>query len=132
MRFPKLLGELLRYQIFGTVIAILEAVALFLLTDVLHIHYLFSNLLCFLLTTILHYLFSTHFVFYVSIHRQKVKEMAIWLGFSLLRLILCQFLLWIGTDGLRLHYMLTKGLTMLFSHFYNFFVQKQLLQKELF
>ncbi len=132
MRFRKLIGELLRYQIAGTVIALAEAAVLFLLTDGLGVHYLLSNLLCFLLTTLLNYIFSVVFVFETDKNHAIRQELTSWLGLSVLRLGLCQLLLWLGTEALGLHYMLAKALTMLFSHFYNFFVQRLLLQKELF
>lgn len=129
MKFRKLLEEFLRYQAAGSAIAIMEGVSLFLLTDGLQLHYLLSNLLCFLLTTLLNYVFGVIFVFKVCKNRNTAKKLTIWLALSLLRLGFCQTILWLGTEVLGLYYMVSKVLSMVFSHFYNFFGQRILLQK---
>jgi len=121
------LVQLFRYTFVGGFAFVVDFGTLFLLTEVFHIHYLLSAAIAFILGLITNYFLSIKWVFSIrSIENKKIE----FLLFSIIGLIglgLNELLLWIFTDLILIHYLLSKIITAIFVYLWNFIGRKYLL-----
>jgi putative flippase GtrA len=121
------LVQLFRYTFVGGFAFVVDFGTLFLLTEIFHIHYLLSAAIAFILGLITNYFLSIKWVFSIrSIENKKIE----FLLFSIIGLIglgLNELLLWIFTDLILIHYLLSKIITAIFVYLWNFIGRKYLL-----
>ena len=121
------LVQLFRYTFVGGFAFVVDFGTLFLLTEIFHIHYLLSAAMAFILGLITNYFLSIKWVFSIrSIENKKIE----FLLFSIIGLIglgLNELLLWIFTDLILIHYLLSKTITAIFVYLWNFIGRKYLL-----
>jgi putative flippase GtrA len=121
------LVQLFRYTFVGGFAFVVDFGTLFLLTEIFHIHYLLSAAMAFILGLITNYFLSIKWVFSIrSIENKKIE----FLLFSIIGLIglgLNELLLWIFTDLILIHYLLSKIITAIFVYLWNFIGRKYLL-----
>jgi putative flippase GtrA len=121
------LVQLFIYTFVGGFAFVVDFGTLFLLTEIFHIHYLLSAAMAFILGLITNYFLSIKWVFSIrSIENKKIE----FLLFSIIGLIglgLNELLLWIFTDLILIHYLLSKIITAIFVYLWNFIGRKYLL-----
>jgi len=121
------LVQLFRYTFVGGFAFVVDFGTLFLLTEIFHIHYLLSAAMAFILGLITNYFLSIKWVFSIrSIENKKIE----FLLFSIIGMIglgLNELLLWIFTDLILIHYLLSKIITAIFVYLWNFIGRKYLL-----
>lgn len=111
-------AEFFRFCIVGGLTFLVDYGLLFLLTDVLGIHYLWSSAWAFMVAVIVNYYLCVSFVF-----RQAARSPArqlVFVGSSLAGLGINQLCMWLLVDKLALHYMLAKivatGVVMIWNY----------------
>jgi len=119
--------QLIRYTFVGGLAFLIDFGALYILTEFAHFHYLLSAGIAFILGLLTNYLLSIRWVFATRIIRDKKLEFIIFAVIGLIGLGLNELFLWIFTDLLEIHYLVSKILTTMLVYLWNFFARKLIL-----
>jgi putative flippase GtrA len=124
-----LLVQLLRYGVVGGIAFVVDYGSLWLLTEVLGWHYLLSAAIAFLLGLTCNYLLSTRWVFGESRLKSPWAEFAAFALIGVVGLGLNELIMWVCTDGLQFHYMVSKVVSTGIVFFWNFLARRFLVFK---
>lgn len=122
--------QLFRYLFVGGFSFIVDYGLLFVLTEYLHFHYLLSATISFLAGLVVNYILSTHWIFRHSKLQNKAAEFVIFGIIGVIGLLFNNLLLFVFTDGLHLHYMISKLITAAMVMLWNFLGRKLILFKD--
>ena len=129
MKVNNLIKQLLRYGVVGGIAFVVDYGSLWLLTELAGLPYLWSAALAFLLGLTVNYILSTRWVFGESRLASPVAEFAAFALIGVVGLGLNELILWAGTEGLGLHYMLSKVVSTGIVFFWNFLARRFLVFK---
>ncbi len=116
--------------IFTALIAfVIDFSLLYLLTTYLHIFYLLSATLSFLISAMANYLFSIKFVFCKRSSCKISTEICLFLLVTLIGLILNDLILWLITEKIGVFYLCSKIIAGLIVFFWSFFSRRYLFTK---
>ena len=121
--------QLLRYGVVGGVAFAVDYGSLWLLTELCGVPYLVSAAISFILGLICNYVLSTHWVFGESRLKNPWAEFAAFAVIGIAGLGLNELIMWAGTDGLHLHYMISKIVSTGIVFFWNFLARRFLVFK---
>ena len=119
--------QLFRYFFVGGAAFLVDYGSLWLLTDVFGLHYLLSAAIAFILGLVCNYLLSTTWVFDNNRLENRWAEFAVFALIGVIGLGLNELIMYVGTDVLHLHYMLSKLVSTALVFFWNFFARKFIL-----
>jgi len=119
--------QLLRYLFAGGIAFVADFSILYLLTEFLHIHYLWSSLAGFSAGLIITYLMSIYWIFDEKSKDNKAVELTIFIIIGAIGLGLTSLFMWLFTSFLLLHYLFSKILTTAIVFVWNFVAKKQIL-----
>jgi putative flippase GtrA len=119
--------QIVRYLFVGGLAFLADFGALFVLTEVCHLHYLQSAAIAFLLGTAVNYVLSVAWVFKVRVVKSSHVEFLLFALIGLVGLGMNQLLIWVLTDGLNLFYLHAKLITTALILGWNFGARKLLL-----
>lgn len=126
----QLLKQLLKFSVVGGTAFLIDYGIMVLLTEVVQIDYLISSAISFSISVIYNYLLSVFWVFDVNrSETEHGKSFIIFLVLSLIGLGLNQLLMWLGSDILSIHYMITKIGATAIVMVYNFITRKLFLEQ---
>lgn len=112
--------QLIRYVIVGGLAFIVDYSLLYLLTEYVGIHYLFSATISFIAGLIINYLLSIHWVFRQSKLKNRMWEFIIFAIIGLVGLGINNLFLYLLTQYLHLHYLISKLITTTIVMLWNF------------
>ncbi|MFR5857371.1 MAG: GtrA family protein [Bacilli bacterium] len=124
----KLFKQLFRFGIVGFTAFLIDAGLLYVLTDFLHIHYLISSVISFIVSLIYNYILSIFWVFDVK-KKQTYKEVLLFTILSVIGLGINQLVMYVGVDFLNIYYMLCKIMATIIVMIYNFITRKIFIEK---
>ena len=124
----KLFKQLFRFGIVGFTAFLIDAGLLYILTDFLHIHYLISSVISFIVSLIYNYILSIFWVFDVK-KKQTYKEVLLFTILSVIGLGINQLVMYVGVDFLNIYYMLCKIMATIIVMIYNFITRKIFIEK---
>ena len=119
--------QLFRYGFVGGVAFAVDYGTLFVLTHYAGVPYLWSAAIAFILGLVTNYLISISWVF------QHSGKMNVWQEFTFFAIIgviglgLNELIMYVGTDMIHLHYMISKLISTAIVFFWNFFAWKFML-----
>lgn len=119
--------QALRYAVSGGVAFVADFLLLYVLTDCAHVHYLLSAILSFCVGLLITYLLSVYWIFDKRRFDSRVPEIIIFILIGLVGLLITALFMWLFTDLLQIHYLLSKVLTTLVSTVWNFLAKKFML-----
>ena len=119
--------QFFRYCIVGGLAFLVDYGLLYLLADKFGLHYLLSVSIAFIAGLVVNYLISTFWVFSESKYQDKRQEFAIFAFIGVIGLGLTEGLMWLFTDLVGLHYLLSKLITAALVLLWNFFARKAVL-----
>ncbi|HHW68817.1 MAG TPA: GtrA family protein [Tenericutes bacterium] len=119
----KLFKQIIKFGIVGGIAFVIDYSLLFILTDFFKIHYLISSIISFVVSFIFNYILSIKWVFDVN-KKQTYKEIALFIGLSLIGLLINQIVLYITTDYLKVYYMISKIIATIIVMIWNFVTRK--------
>ena len=122
--------QLFRYLFVGGFSFIVDYGLLFILTEFFHFHYLLSATISFVAGLFVNYLLSTHWIFRHSKLKNKAAEFFVFAIIGVVGLFFNNLLLYLFTDGLHLHYMISKLITAALVMLWNFLGRKLILFKD--
>ncbi len=116
--------------LFVGVIAFVADAGMLWLVSLTGIHYLVCAALSFILGVYVNYALSSRFVFFVRPKMGKSAEIAIFVLVSLVGLGLTEVFLWIFTETVGLHFLLSKCVVTLLVFAWNFTARKLILYRK--
>ena len=124
-----LLIQLFRYGFVGGAAFVVDYGVLVLLTEVFGMHYLLSATISFILGLITNYLLSISWVFNKRTMGNRWAEFVVFAVIGVIGLGLNALIMYLCTDKMGIHYMLSKIISTVIVFFWNFFARKFLLFK---
>lgn len=122
-----IIKQMVRYSISGSIAAMVDIGALFILTEFAGINYLISAAFSFCLGIITVYYLSIRWVFSNRRIAKKHHEFGIFIMIGVIGLALNVFFIWILTEFAAIHYLISKIIANIFVYFWNFFNRKYIL-----
>ena len=119
--------QLLRYGFVGGVAFVADYGSLYLLTEVAHFHYLTSAAVAFVIGLTVNYLLSISWVFKKERVTKPWIEFVVFATIGIIGLGLNEGIMYLFTECLQVHYMLSKLISTGVVFFWNFFARKLLL-----
>ncbi len=119
--------QLFRYGFVGGIAFLVDYGTLFGLTHYAGVPYLWSAAVAFLLGLITNYLISISWVFQHNGKMQIWQEFLFFAFIGVIGLGLNELIMYIGTDLIHLHYMISKLISTAIVFFWNFFARKFIL-----
>lgn len=125
-----MLKQIVKFGFTGGISFIVDYSVLVFLTEILGLNYLVSNCLSFIISVIVNYILSIKFVF-KSVNNNKVFDFIIFVVLSVVGLGLNSLIMFIYTNYIGIHYMISKigatGVVMVF----NFVSRKVVYERDL-
>lgn len=100
------------------------------LTEVFGINYMVSSTVSFSVSVTVNYILSVAFVFETDKDKNKIKEFIVFVLLSIVGLGVNEFCMWLGTDLMGIHYMITKIGATAIVMVYNFVTRKMFIEKK--
>ena len=122
-------AQMFRYAIVGGVSFVVDYGLLCLLTELLGLHYLLSATVSFTAGLVVNYLISIKWVFSKSKLNSRAAEFVVYGIIGVVGLLFNNLLLYLFTDHLHLHYMLSKLVAAAIVLVWNFIGRKIILFK---
>lgn len=119
--------QFFRYTLVGGTAYVVDFGTLFLVTEYLHVHYLTSAAVAFLLGLTVNYILSTWWVFSRRRTRSRAAEFLIFGLIGMVGLGLNELFIWFFTELLLFYYLLSKIFSTFFVYLWNFFARKFIL-----
>lgn len=121
--------QLFRYTFVGGVAYICDFSVLWFLTDIVGIHYLLSASFGFLVGLTVNYILSIKWVFSNRVIKDKKMEVVFFAIIGVVGLGLTELFMWVFTDLILFHYLLSKVFSTVITYAWNFLARKFLLFK---
>ncbi len=116
--------QFFRYLFVGGIAAVVNIGMLYVFTDIIHIHYIISNILSFIMGLSINYILSKKFVFQEETKISSSKEFLIYAIIGVIGLGIDTLLVWLFTDILSIYYMISKLISTMIVFIWNFGARK--------
>jgi putative flippase GtrA len=120
-------AQLLKYFFVGGIAYCVDFGSLYILTDVVKVHYLISAAIAFTLGLITNYTLSIFWVFSKRTLADKRLEFIIFTVIGVVGLGLNEVIIWFFTEFAHFHYLISKVFSTVVVFFWNFFARKKIL-----
>jgi len=116
--------QFVRYFFVGVIAAVVNIGSLSLFVELFGINYLLSNVLAFILGTLVNYVLSKKIVFMQDTSINKVIEIMMYVIIGVLGLGFDTLMLWVFTSKFKIYYLLSKIISTMLTFIWNFFARK--------
>lgn len=123
-----LLIQITKFIIVGFISTLIDFIFLYVFRELCNLPLIISNTLSFIISVIYNYWASSTFVFNVKQEKNRKKTFIIFVLFSIIGLLLNNFIIYIVTNKLGLYYMLSKVIATIFVMIFNFITRKKFLE----
>lgn len=124
-----ILTQILIYGVISALVVLVDYVTLWLLTEKVGVHYILSAAIGFSLGLPVSYFLGKHFVFKESRLQSPATEFIAYSLVGVVGLGLTELFMWLFTDIIGLHYMLSKAITLWIVFSWNFSARRFLVFK---
>lgn len=124
----KLLVQIFRFGIVGVVATIIDFIFLYLFREVCNFNVVVANTLSFVISVLYNYFASLTFVFDVNEEKSKTRNFIIFIICSVIGLGINDLIVWVVTDMLNIHYMISKVVATIVVMVFNFVTRKKFLE----
>lgn len=119
--------QLFKYFFVGGIAYTVDFGSLYILTDIVKVHYLISAAIAFTLGLITNYTLSIFWVFSQRTVANKRLEFVIFTVIGMVGLGLNEVIIWFFTETVHFHYLISKVFSTVVVFFWNFFARKKIL-----
>ena len=124
----KLFKQIIKFGIVGGLAFLIDYSLLYVLTEFLKIHYLYSSIISFIVSLIFNYIASIKWVFDVS-QKQTLKDFIIFIILSTIGLGINQFVMYVMVEKINVWYMFSKIVATAIVMVWNFITRKIFIEK---
>lgn len=124
----KLLLQIFKFIMVGGLAFVIDYLTLIICKEVFHLNVLVSAAIAFTVSVIFNYILSIKWVFDVDKSKSEKKNFIIFIVFSIIGLLLTELIMWIGTDILKVNYLLVKIIATAIVMVFNFITRKLFLE----
>ena len=125
----KLIRQIVRFGGVGVLCFLIDYGILNVLTEYAKVYYLLSATISFSVSVIVNYVLSTLFVFDVDKEHSRVRDLLLFVVFSVIGLGLTAGIMKLGVDWLAFDYRLVKIIATAIVMVYNFITRKLFLER---
>lgn len=129
-KLVELFLQLERFALVGGTVFLIDYGLMLLFTEVCGVPPLWSTAFSFLLSNVLNYFLSVHFVFAADESRGRTKLMTVFLVLAAVGFGINQGIMWLLTERLGVDYRLTKIVSAAVVAVYNFITRKLFLERK--
>ena len=126
----KLIEQMIKFGFVGFLCFFIDWGIMVFLTEVFGINPLISSTISFTVSVTVNYILSVTFVFETDKNANKGSQFVIFVLLSIVGLGVNELCMWLGTDLLGIHYMITKVGATAVVMVYNFITRKLFLEKK--
>lgn len=121
--------QFFRYLFVGGASFVADYAALYIITE-LGVYYLISGIISFIVGLLVNFALSKWLVFSKRTEgSERIKEFAVFAVITVIGLGITELLMWVFTEKLLWHYMVSKAVAAVIVLFWNFFMKKILLYR---
>ena len=121
--------QFFRYIFVGGASFVADYTALYVITE-LGVYYLISGIVSFIVGLCVNFALSKWLVFSKKTEgSERIKEFIVFAVITVIGLCITEFLMWMFTEKLLWHYMISKAVAAVIVLFWNFFMKKILLYR---
>ena len=125
----KLIEQMIKFGFVGFLCFFIDWGIMVFLTEVFGINPLISSTISFTVSVSVNYILSVTFVFETDKNANKGSQFVIFVLLSIVGLGVNELCMWLGTDLLGIHYMITKVGATAVVMVYNFITRKIFIEK---
>ena len=126
----KLIDQMIKFGFVGFLCFFIDWGIMVFLTEVFGINPLISSTISFTVSVSVNYILSVTFVFETDKNANKGSQFVIFVLLSIVGLGVNELCMWLGTDLLGIHYMITKVGATAVVMVYNFITRKIFIEKK--
>ena len=126
----KLIDQMIKFGFVGFLCFFIDWGIMVFLTEVFGINPLISSTISFTVSVTVNYILSVTFVFETDKNANKGSQFVIFVLLSIVGLGVNELCMWLGTDLLGIHYMITKVGATAVVMVYNFITRKIFIEKK--
>ncbi len=126
----KLIEQMIKFGFVGFLCFFIDWGIMVFLTEVFGINPLISSTISFTVSVSVNYILSVTFVFETDKNANKGSQFVIFVLLSIVGLGVNELCMWLGTDLLGIHYMITKVGATAVVMVYNFITRKIFIEKK--
>ena len=126
----KLIEQMIKFGFVGFLCFFIDLGIMVFLTEVFGINPLISSTISFTVSVTVNYILSVTFVFETDKNANKGSQFVIFVLLSIVGLGVNELCMWLGTDLLGIHYMITKVGATAVVMVYNFITRKIFIEKK--
>ena len=126
----KLIQQMIKFGFVGVLCFFIDYGIMVFLTEVFGINYMVSSTVSFSVSVTVNYILSVAFVFETDKDKNKIKEFIVFVLLSIVVLGVNELCMWLGTDLMGIHYMITKIGATAIVMVYNFVTRKMFIEKK--
>lgn len=127
-KMQKLIMQILKFGVVGGLAFVIDYLILILCREIFHLPILVSSAIAFAISVIFNYILSIAWVFDVNKEKDKKKNFVIFIALSIVGLIITEIIMYIGTDIIRIHYLIVKIVATVIVMIFNFITRKIFLE----
>lgn len=124
----KLLLQIFKFIMVGGLAFVIDYLTLIICKEVFNLNVLVSAAIAFTVSVIFNYILSIKWVFDVDKSKSEKKNFVIFIVFSIIGLLLTELIMWVGTDILKVNYLLVKIIATAIVMVFNFVTRKLFLE----
>lgn len=124
----KLLLQIFKFVMVGGLAFVIDYLTLIICKEAFNLNVLVSAAIAFTVSAIFNYILSIKWVFDVDKSKSEKKNFIIFIVFSIIGLLLTELIMWIGTDILKVNYLLVKIIATAIVMVFNFITRKLFLE----
>lgn len=123
-----LLIQIFKFGIVGGIAFLIDYVVLFCCKEFIGLSVLLSAAIAFTVSVIYNYIASVKWVFDVNKEKSAKKNFVIFIILSIIGLIITEIIMWIGSDIMKINYLIVKIIATAIVMVFNFITRKMFLE----
>lgn len=123
-----LLIQIFKFGIVGGIAFLIDYVVLFCCKEFIGLSVLLSAAIAFTVSVIYNYIASVKWVFDVNKEKSAKKNFVIFIILSIIGLIITEIIMWIGSDIMKINYLIVKIIATSIVMVFNFITRKMFLE----
>ena len=120
--------QIFKFGIVGVIATLIDFAFLYVFKEFCHFNVVVANTLSFCISVIYNYIASVQWVFDVNEEKDKKKQFITFIVFSVIGLLINDGIVWLATDILKIHYMISKIIATAIVMVFNFITRKLFLE----